>query len=58
MGDDPATSVVDRWSRFHDLENVICADSSVFVTSAGYNPTLTLVALAHRAACLLASLKV
>jgi choline dehydrogenase-like flavoprotein len=26
----------------------------VFVTSAGYNPTLTLVALAHRAATLLA----
>jgi choline dehydrogenase-like flavoprotein len=50
MGDDPTTSVVDRWSRFHDLDNVICADSSVFVTSAGYNPTLTLVALAMRAA--------
>ena len=29
-------------------------DSSVFVTSAGYNPTLTLAALAHRAAGLLA----
>jgi gluconate 2-dehydrogenase alpha chain len=54
MGDDPATSVVDRWSRFHDLDNVICADSSVFVTSAGYNPTLTLVALAMRAAAHLA----
>jgi gluconate 2-dehydrogenase alpha chain len=54
MGEDPATSVVDRWSRFHDLENVLCADSSVFVTSAGYNPTLTLVALAMRAACHLA----
>ena len=29
------------------------SDSSVFVTSAGYNPTLTLAALAHRAATLL-----
>jgi choline dehydrogenase-like flavoprotein len=55
MGDDPHTSVVDAASRFHDVENMICADSSVFVTSAGYNPTLTLVALAHRAACLMAS---
>ena len=54
MGDDRRTSVVDGSSRLHDLENVICADSSVFVTSAGYNPTLTLVALAHRAASLLA----
>jgi gluconate 2-dehydrogenase alpha chain len=54
MGDDPRTSVVDGSSRFHDIENMICADSSVFVTSAGYNPTLTLVAVAHRAASLLA----
>ena len=54
MGDDPATSVVDRFSRFHDVENLVCADSSVFVTSTGYNPTLSLVALAHRAACGLA----
>ena len=30
--------------------NVVIADSSVFVTSAGYGPTLTLVALAARAA--------
>jgi gluconate 2-dehydrogenase alpha chain len=57
MGDDPTTSVVDAASRFHDVDNMICADSSVFVTSAGYNPTLTLVALAHRAACLLASVE-
>ncbi|MHB8219318.1 MAG: GMC oxidoreductase [Acidimicrobiales bacterium] len=54
MGDDPATSVVDRWGRVHALENVVVADSSVFVTSAGYGPTLTLVALAARAAAGLA----
>ncbi len=58
MGDDPRTSVVDRFGRFHDVENMICADSSVFVTAAGYNPTLTLVALAHRAACALAGVAV
>ncbi|HXZ62475.1 MAG TPA: GMC family oxidoreductase, partial [Acidimicrobiales bacterium] len=50
MGDDPATSVVDRWGRVHGLDNVVVADSSVFVTSSGYGPTLTLVALAARAA--------
>jgi choline dehydrogenase-like flavoprotein len=49
MGDDPRTSVVDRWQRFHDVENMICTDSSVFPTSTGYGPTLTLVALAIRA---------
>jgi choline dehydrogenase-like flavoprotein len=48
MGDDPTTSVVDRWGRFHDVPNLVVADSSVFVTSAGYGPTLTLVALALR----------
>ena len=46
MGDDPDTSVVDRWGRVHSLDNVVVADSSVFVTSSGYGPTLTLVALA------------
>ena len=53
MGADPATSVVGPEGRFHDVDNLLCADSSVFVTSAGYNPTLTLVALAIRAARLL-----
>ncbi|MBA2325523.1 MAG: GMC family oxidoreductase [Actinobacteria bacterium] len=57
MGDDSATSVVDRWSRFHDVENMVCADSSVFPTSTGYGPTLTLVALAIRACRDLAGLE-
>jgi choline dehydrogenase-like flavoprotein len=57
MGDDPATSVVDRWGRVHALDNVIVADSSVFVTASGYGPTLTLVALAARAAHHLAGTK-
>ncbi len=54
MGDDPATSVVDPTGRFWDVEGLYCADSSVFATSAGYNPTLTICALAHRVASLLA----
>jgi len=54
MGDDARTSVVGPNGRFHDVENLLCADSSVFVTSTGYNPTLTLVALAIRTARLLA----
>ena len=53
MGTDPATSVVDPAGRVHGLDNVVVADSSVFVTSAGYGPTLTLAALAARAAHLL-----
>ena len=53
MGTDPATSVVDPSGRLHQAENVVIADSSVVVTSAGYGPTLTLAALAARAAHLL-----
>jgi gluconate 2-dehydrogenase alpha chain len=56
MGDDPSTSVCDRWQRLHDVENVVVADSSVFPTSTGYGPTLTIVALAIRAARALAGL--
>jgi len=50
MGDDPATSVVDPWGRMHDLENVYVADGSVFVSSGGFNPTLTIMALSLRMA--------
>jgi gluconate 2-dehydrogenase alpha chain len=56
MGDDPRTSVVDKWQRFHDVENMVCTDSSVFPTSTGYGPTLTIVALAIRACRNLAGL--
>ena len=53
MGTDPATSVVDPSGRLHQSDNVVVADSSVFVTSSGYGPTLTLAALAARAAHLM-----
>ena len=53
MGADPATSVVDPTGRMHQFDNIVIADSSVFVTSAGYVPTLTLAALAARAAHLM-----
>jgi gluconate 2-dehydrogenase alpha chain len=56
MGADPRTSVVDPWQRFHDVENMVCTDSSVFPTSTGYGPTLTIVALAIRACRELAGL--
>ena len=50
MGTDPATSVGDAYGRMHQADNVVIADSSVFVTSTGYGPTLTLATLAARAA--------
>jgi gluconate 2-dehydrogenase alpha chain len=46
MGTDPTTSVCDRLGRLHDLGNVWCADGALFPTSSGFNPTLTIQALA------------
>jgi choline dehydrogenase-like flavoprotein len=54
MGDDPQGSVCDPFQRLWDVDNVVVTDSSVFPTSTGYGPTLTLVALAIRAARALA----
>ncbi len=54
MGTHPASSVVSPEQRLWDVDNVLVCDSSVFVTASGYNPTLTLAALAHRAAARLA----
>src|SRR5262249_49701950 len=50
MGEDPQASVTDAFGRLHDVSNVVVADGSVFVTSGGANPTLTIMALALRAA--------
>ncbi|GAB6987894.1 GMC family oxidoreductase [Nocardioides pyridinolyticus] len=50
MGDDPATSVVNRWGRTHDVPNLYVIDGSVFPTSTATNPTSTICALARRTA--------
>ncbi len=46
MGLDPKTSVVNEWGRSHDVKNLFVVDGSLFVTSAGVNPTSTIQALA------------
>jgi choline dehydrogenase-like flavoprotein len=48
MGADPQTSVVDPWGRVHDVDNVFVVDASVHVTNGGFNPALTIMALAFR----------
>lgn len=50
MGADPRTSVVDANLRVHDLKNLYAVTSGVYVTSGAVNPTLTIVAFAHRLA--------
>lgn len=49
MGSDPTTSVVDPWCRVHDVDNLFVVDASVHVTNGGFNPALTIMALAFRA---------
>lgn len=50
MGNDPATSVVDASHRSHDVPNLFICDGSSFVTSGRGQPTMTIMALAFRAA--------
>ncbi|MGD1345402.1 GMC oxidoreductase [Mycobacterium seoulense] len=50
FGDDPASSVLDRHNRAHEVENLYVVDSSFFPSSAGLNPSLTIAANALRVA--------
>jgi choline dehydrogenase-like flavoprotein len=50
MGTDPETSVLDSRLRTHDLQNLTVPSSSAFVTGGAMNPTLTIAALALKAA--------
>lgn len=47
MGDDPGTSVLNRYCRSHDVSNLFVIDSSCFVTEGGGDsPSLTIHAIA------------
>jgi choline dehydrogenase-like flavoprotein len=50
MGDDSRTSVVNRWNRAHDVKNLWILDGASFTSCAEKNPTLTVIAVAMRAA--------
>ncbi|HJP66619.1 MAG TPA: GMC family oxidoreductase [Actinomycetota bacterium] len=49
MGADPA-GVLDEWGRVHGADRLVVADASVFPTSLGVNPQVTIMAFASRAA--------
>ena len=49
MGDDPKTSVLNKWNQAHDIKNLFVVDGSCFVSSGCVNPTLTILALSMRA---------
>jgi gluconate 2-dehydrogenase alpha chain len=50
MGDDPSSSVVDRFGFAHEVPNLGVLGASTFPTTGGINPTLTVQALAWRTA--------
>lgn len=50
MGNDPHTSVLNRFCQAHDVRNLFVCDGSSFVTFPEKNPTLTIMALAVRTA--------
>jgi choline dehydrogenase-like flavoprotein len=49
MGDDPKTSVLNKWCQSHDVKNLFVVDGASFVTCGWQNPTMTILALSMRA---------
>jgi choline dehydrogenase-like flavoprotein len=50
MGSDAKTSVTNQWCQTWDVNNLFVTDGAVFASNADKNPTLTIMALAWRAA--------
>jgi choline dehydrogenase-like flavoprotein len=50
MGNDPKSSVVNKYHRAHDVPNLFVVDGSSFVTGGRNHPTMTISALAYRCA--------
>lgn len=49
MGNDPKTSVLNKYCQAHDVENIFVTDGAAWVTVGCQNPTLTMMALTVRA---------
>jgi choline dehydrogenase-like flavoprotein len=49
MGDDPKTSVLNKYSQAHEVKNVFVTDAASFVSNPDKNPTLSIMALSWRA---------
>ncbi len=49
MGDDPKTSVLDKWNCCHDIRNLLVVDAACFTSHPEKSVTLTIMALALRA---------
>ncbi len=49
MGDDPKTSVLNKYCQAHDVKNLFVTDGACFVSNSDKNPTLSIMALSWRA---------
>jgi choline dehydrogenase-like flavoprotein len=47
MGDDPQTSVTNKYGQVHGVDNLFVADGSLHVTNGAFNPALTIMALGY-----------
>ena len=50
MGNDPATSLLNKWNAFHNCSNVFVTDGACMTSTSTQNPSLTFMALTARAA--------
>lgn len=48
MGDDPDTSVLNKYAQAHECDNLFVVDAGSFVSQADKNPTWTILALSWR----------
>jgi choline dehydrogenase-like flavoprotein len=49
MGNDPKTSLLNKWNQFHHAPNVFVTDGACMVSTSTQNPSLTYMALTARA---------
>jgi choline dehydrogenase-like flavoprotein len=47
MGDDPKTSVTNKYGQLWEIDNLFVSDGSLHVTNGGFNPSLTIMALSY-----------
>ncbi|MBC7888986.1 MAG: GMC family oxidoreductase [Ferruginibacter sp.] len=49
MGNDPATSLLNKWNQLHSCNNVFVTDGACMTSTSNQNPSLTYMALTARA---------
>jgi choline dehydrogenase-like flavoprotein len=50
MGNDPRSSVLNKWNQLHAVKNLFLTDGACMTSSSSVNPSLTFMALTARAA--------